>query len=65
MLSHDEARKFLADWCDWAGFSWAVDALAPEFFQQFDKDNSGYLSRFELKNMASGLIDQGYVVPKI
>ncbi len=41
MLNYEEVHKFMGDWADFMGFGWATDLITPDFFKQFDTDNSG------------------------
>ena len=64
MLNFPEAKKFFDDWFEWAGYGWAKDIWDESVFRDFDADGSGMISKFELKNAATRMIDQGYAVPK-
>lgn len=51
-LSYAETIKILQDWLTSAGYFFDVALMSEDFFKTFDEDNSGFISKFELKNLA-------------
>jgi Ca2+-binding EF-hand superfamily protein len=64
LISFDECYKILYDYFKSVGVEWITDAHAPIIFSSYDVDNSGKLSKYELKTIVRELMNAGYLKPK-